>query len=89
MLHINIDHIKINPRTSGKDGSYLCIALSDTPHDGSVSLTVRNIPAVKTLLSSESLHTLHTSPADSYLGQSNTMLSLDIVVNIWLLHYHV
>ena len=55
---------------------------------------VLKVPAVKSFLSSEILHRLWftSKPAScphSYLGQSLPILSSDIVVNVWLLHYDV
>ena len=80
---------QINSRTSQEDLEYFCLVRPKSPHDRSVSMPVRNIPGVTSLLSCESLHTFHISFHESSMGQSYTMLSLDIVVNVWLLHYDV
>ena len=80
---------QINSRASEEDLHYFCLGFLEGQDDRSVSLLVRHVPAGTPLLGSESLHTLHISSPDSSMAQSLTTMSLDIVVNVWLLHYDV
>ena len=76
---------QINSRTTEKNPNEFSLAVFESLHDGSAPITVHNVPTVKSVLSSKGLHTLDSSPPDSYLGQSLLMISLDVVVHLRLL----
>ena len=67
---LRLHGVDINAGTSQEDLHQVSHVPLESRHDRSVSITVRNIPAVKCCLTSESLHTLHISSKDSCLGQS-------------------
>ena len=75
---------QINPRTTEENSEYFSLSSHESLHVGSVPITVRNIPTVTSLLSSEGLHTFDSYPPDSCLGQSNTIVSPDVEVHLRL-----